>query len=98
MKYTIANFQLSICNFSNNHYNDSIVSIKTFLMKKMLASQLKGVPQAEQEKIFAMIEKNPGLFEQIGVEVQEEMKKGTDQMAATMAVMKRHEADLKKLM
>lgn len=74
------------------------MSIKTFLMKKMLASQLKGVPQAEQEKIFAMIEKNPGLFEKIGAEVQEEMKKGVDQMAATMTVVKRYEADLKKLM
>ena len=31
--------------------------MKTFLMKKMMASQLKGVPQAEQDKIFNMIEK-----------------------------------------
>ena len=67
-------------------------------MKKMLGNQLKGVPQAEQDKIFAMIEKNPELFQKIGGEVEAEMKKGTDQMAATMAVMKRYESDLKKLM
>ncbi len=73
------------------------MSIKTFLMKKMLASQMKGVPQAEQEKIFTMIEKNPDLFQKIGSEVQEEMKKGKDQMAATMEVVKRYESDLKKL-
>lgn len=66
-------------------------------MKKMLASQMKGVPQAEQEKIFTMIEKNPDLFQKIGSEVQEEMKKGKDQMAATMEVVKRYESDLKKL-
>lgn len=73
------------------------MSIKNFLMKKMLASQMKGVPQSEQDKIFEMIEKNPELFQKIGLEVQEEMKKGTDQMAATMKVVKRYESDLKSI-
>lgn len=74
------------------------MSMKTFLMKKMLASQMKGVPQAEQDKIFNMIEKNPDFFQKIGLEVQEEMKKGKSQMDATMAVVKKHEAELKGLM
>lgn len=72
--------------------------MKTFLMKKMMASKLKGVPQAEQDKLFAMIEKNPDFFHKIGVEVQEEMKKGKSQMDATAEVTKRHEAELKGLM
>jgi len=38
------------------------MSLKTFFLKKMLASKMKGVPQAEQDKIFEMIEKNPDLF------------------------------------
>lgn len=63
----------------------------------MLASQMKGVPQAEQDKILTMIEKNPDLFQKIGTEVQAEMKKGKDQMAATMEVVKRYEAELKGL-
>ncbi len=74
------------------------MSIKTFLMKKMLASKMKDVPQAEQEKVFSMIEKNPDLFQKIGLEVQEEMKKGIDQMTATMNVVKKYEKDLKGLM
>ncbi len=74
------------------------MSIKNFLMKKMLASKMKGVPQEEQNKIFNMIEKNPELFQKIALEVQEEIKKGKDQMAATMEVAKRHEADLKGLL
>jgi hypothetical protein len=74
------------------------MSMKTFLMKKLLASKLKGVPQAEQDKLFAMIDKNPDLFQKIGLEVQEEMKKGKDQMAATMEVAKKYELDLKALM
>ena len=65
----------------------------------MLSSQMKGVPQADQDKVFSMLEKNPGLFEKIGLEVQDEMKRtGLDQMATTMKVVKKYEADLKGLM
>lgn len=66
-------------------------------MKKMLASKLKDVPQAEQDKMLDMIEKNPDLFQKIALEVQEEMKKGGDQMSATMSVVKRYEEELKKI-
>jgi len=71
--------------------------MKTFLMKKMLAPHLKGVPQPEQDKLFAMIEENPALFQKIAEETQEEMKRGTDQMAAVMKVAKKYESDLKGL-
>ena len=66
-------------------------------MKKMLAQKMKDVPQVDQDKMFAMIEKNPDLFQKIAVEVQAEMKNGTDQMSATMKVVKQYEEDLKKL-
>ncbi|HRH26946.1 MAG TPA: hypothetical protein PLZ99_02165 [Parcubacteria group bacterium] len=74
------------------------MSMKSFLMKKMLASKLKGVPQAEQDKIFNMLEKNPDFFQKLGLEIQEEMKKGKDQMSATQAVVKKYENELKGLM
>lgn len=75
------------------------MSLKTFLLKKMLSSQLKGVPQAEQDKIFAMIEKNPDLFTKIGTEVQEKMKReNKDQMAAAMEVMQKYKSELQGLM
>lgn len=67
-------------------------------MKKILASKMKGVPQEEQDKLFTMIEKNPELFQKIALEVQEEMKKGKDQMAATMEIAKKYEANLKGLL
>ncbi len=73
------------------------MSIKTFLLKKMMSSQLKGVPQAEQDKLLEMIEKNPALFQKIAVETQEEMKRGTAQMDAIMKVAKKYEEELKKL-
>jgi 2-oxo-4-hydroxy-4-carboxy--5-ureidoimidazoline (OHCU) decarboxylase len=73
------------------------MSLKTFLMKKMMASQMKGVPQAEQDKLLTLIEKNPELFQKMGLEIQEEMKKGKDQMTAGMEVAKKYENELKKL-
>jgi hypothetical protein len=74
------------------------MSIKSFFMKKLLASKMQGVPQAEQDKVFAMLEKNPELFQKIGLEVQDEMKKGVDQMTATMNIVKKYESELKGLM
>ncbi len=71
---------------------------KNFLVKKMLKSQLKGVPEAEQEKLIAIIEKNPDLFMKIAQETQEAMKGGKDQMTAAMEVMKSHENELRSLM
>ncbi|MFC1623510.1 hypothetical protein ACFL05_00095 [Patescibacteria group bacterium] len=68
------------------------------LMKKMLKSQMKGVPEAEQEKMIKLIEENPDLFQKIGLEVQEKMKEGKDQMAATMEVMQLHQDELKGIM
>jgi hypothetical protein len=72
--------------------------MKTFLMKKMMASKLQGVPQAEQDKLFAMIEKNPEFFQKVALDVQEEMKKGKDQTTAMMEVLKRNEDKLKGML
>lgn len=71
---------------------------KNFLMKQMLKRQMKGVPEAEQEKMIAMIEKDPELFQKIALEIQSEMKSGKDQMAATMSVTKKYESELRELM
>jgi len=74
------------------------MSMKSFLMRKMLASKMKGVPQAEQDKIFTMLEKNPEFFQKIGLEIQEEMKRGVDQMTATQNIVKKYQTELKGLM
>lgn len=71
---------------------------KNFLMKKLLKSKMKDIPEAEQEKILNAIEKNPDFFQNIATEVQTKMKEGKDQMTATMEVMKKHQEDLKKIM
>jgi hypothetical protein len=74
------------------------MGIKSFLMKKMLKSQLKGVPEAQQDMIINAVEKNPELFENIAKEVQEKIKGGMDQQAATMQVMMAHQKELQDVM
>lgn len=71
---------------------------KEFFMKKMLESQLKGLPADQREKVIAMVTKNPKLFEQIAKEVDVKVKAGKDKMAASMEVMRMHQAEIQKLM
>jgi len=71
---------------------------KDLLLKKMLKNQLQGIPEDQQNKIIAAVEKNPKLFSDIAAEVQEKIKGGMDQQKATMEVMMKHQEDLKKAM
>ncbi len=71
---------------------------KDMLLKKMLKNQLKSVPEDQQNKIIEAVEKNPKLFSDIAAEVQEKVKGGMDQQAATMAVMMSHQKELQDLM
>ena len=71
---------------------------KDLLLKKMLKSQLKGIPEDQQNKIIQAVEKNPKLFADIAAEVQTKIKGGQDQQAATMAVMMKYQKELQELM
>jgi len=72
--------------------------LKEFLLKKMIKSQLKGVPDAEVDRIIMLVEKNPELFKKIGDEIQAKIKGGRTQMAASMEVMRAHQAELQKVL
>lgn len=74
------------------------MSIKDYLLRKMIESKLKNVPHEEREKLITMVEKNPELFQKIALEAQEKMKGGADQTAVMLEVMKKYENDLRKLM
>ncbi|MCK5285822.1 MAG: hypothetical protein KAJ58_01185 [Candidatus Pacebacteria bacterium] len=74
------------------------MGLKDMMMKKMLKSQLKDVPEAEQEKILKVVTENPELFQKIGTEVQAKMKEGKDQMTATMEVMSNYQNELKDIL
>lgn len=49
---------------------------KNFLMQKMLKSQLKGMPEVEQEKLIALVSKNPEFFQKLALEIQEKNERG----------------------
>ena len=72
--------------------------IQDMLLKKMLKNQLKGVPEAEQNKILEAVQKNPKLFSDIAAEVQVLVKQGKDQQSAAMEVMMKHKDELKSLL
>lgn len=71
---------------------------KEFLLKQVIKRQLKGVPEAEVDRIIALVEKNPELFKKIGDEIQAKVKAGRSQMAASMEVMRAHQAELQKVL
>ncbi len=74
------------------------MGVKNFFLRKYLKSQMKGVPEEQQDQIIKMVEENPDLFEKIGKEVQQKTKEGKDQTAATMEVMRKYQSEIQKLM
>lgn len=71
---------------------------KEFLLKQVIKSQLKGMPEAEIDRIVALVEKNPELFKKIGDEIKAKTKAGRSQMAASMEVMRAHQAELQRVL
>jgi len=70
---------------------------KRMLLKKMMKSQMKDVPEEQQEQMLNMIEKNPELFQKIAVETKSLVDNGLDQMSAAMKVAEKYRDELKKL-
>jgi len=70
---------------------------KSFLLKQALKVKMKDVPEAERERMLALMEKHPDFFKKIGEEVKKRMKNGQSEMTATMVVMREHQSELNKL-
>ncbi len=69
--------------------------LKQFALKKVLESQMKDAPPEQKEMILAMIEKDPGLFEKIAKDMQDELKRnGNNQMAAAMKVLPKYQKEI----
>ena len=71
---------------------------KNMMMKQMLKSQMKGLPEDQQEKILKAIENNPEFFENIAKRIEQRIKEGKDQMSAAMEVMRENQDELRKMM
>ncbi len=75
-----------------------VFGLKKMLMKKMMERQLKDLPPAQREQIMTVVAENPDFFQNIAKEIEAEKKKGKNEMAASMEVMRRHQGELQKLM
>ncbi len=64
----------------------------------MLKSKLKGMPEAQQEMMMGMMEKNPDFFKKIGEEIKKRKKSGQSEMEATMVVMRENQSEFQRLM
>ena len=71
---------------------------KELLMKKLIQSKLGNIPKEEQDKIVALVTKNPELFQEIAMKIKTKMDAGSDQMKATMSVMEEYKDTIQKLM
>lgn len=74
------------------------MGIKDFFLKQMLKHKLKDMPEGERDKLMAVMEANPEFFKKIGDEIQKLTKAGQSEMAATMIVMRKYQAELQKIM
>jgi 2-oxo-4-hydroxy-4-carboxy--5-ureidoimidazoline (OHCU) decarboxylase len=74
------------------------MGIQSFFLKRMLKSKMKGVPEAQQKQILAMVERHPDFFKKIGEEVEKRKKSGQNETVATMQVMREHQSEFQKLM
>ena len=74
------------------------MGIKDFFLRQALKYKMKDVPEGQREQLMALMEAHPDFFSKIGEEVKKKTKAGMSEMAATMIVMREHQAELQKLM
>jgi hypothetical protein len=74
------------------------MGIKDFFVKKLIESKLKDVPPEQREVIVKLVSENPELFEKIGKEIQQKVKEGKSEMAASMEVMRKYQSEIQKAM
>ncbi len=72
--------------------------IKEFLLKQMVKRQLKGMPEAEIDRIVEIVGKHPEIFKKIGDEIKAKVKSGRSEQAASMEVMRKHQGELQKVL
>ena len=67
------------------------------MMKAMMSSQLKDLPEEQKEMIITLVEKNPEFFQKMATQIKERVDRGEDQMMAMQAVAKENQEELKQI-
>ena len=63
------------------------MSIKSFITEKLIRAKMKNLPKAQQDMFIKLINENKSLT-----------KGGMSEMTATMQVMRKHQAEIQRLM
>lgn len=74
------------------------MGVKDFLTEKLIRAKMKGLPKNQQDMFIKLVNENPELFKKIGNEVKALKKGGMSEMTATMQVMRKHQAEIQKVM
>ena len=69
-----------------------------FFTKALIKKQMKGMPEAEIEKVLTIIEKNPDFFKKMITNVQEKVKQGMSQEDAAKQFAQEHGGELKDIL
>jgi hypothetical protein len=68
-----------------------------FFTRALIKRQLKHLPEAEVDKLLAVIEKNPDYFQKMATEIKKKMDSGMSQEEAAKAVMAADGDTVKKM-
>lgn len=71
--------------------------LKGSAMEKLMEKELAKLPIEQREMVMNMVQNNPQVFEKIAKEVEALKKAGTNEMYATMTVMKKYQSELASL-
>ena len=74
------------------------MGVKSFVTRKAMERQLRNLPASQREMLIKMFERNPDLFEKITKEIKEKKDKGQDEMLASVAVMRKYQGEMQRLM
>lgn len=58
---------------------------------------MKDRPEAERQMMLVLVEQYPEFFKKISDKVQKRVKAGQSEMAATMVVMREHQAEWQRI-
>ncbi len=74
------------------------MGVKDFLIKKLVRSKMKGLPQEQQDMIIALVSENPEFFKKIQAQIESKKKQGQNEQMAMMQVMRENQAEIQKMM
>ena len=74
------------------------MGLKRWFLKKTMKRKAPGMSDEQQDKVLDVVENNQELFQKMQKEIDERTKRGEDETMAQMAVAKKYQPEIQKLM